>query len=382
MKAVFTILSILGFAWSLQATQWERLGPAGYTVLNYYSSAVSGCMEVLCTNDGILCYQDDEWREYSYGGLPVWEVCDHSSGHLLVAMGDGSESDGVYDFSPLTGSFTLCHWAMLPHFLVFEPFMGLYYLGSGEGLAVSPDGWNWTPVPSFMNLECLAMAASGPHITISTTGGMYLSHDGGDTWNAAPPGTPLITDFAVVSVSDLWGVFPGFSYSSGLWRSPDFGSSWIPEIWSPGMSSVESVGEWLFVSWEQAAGDYEGVARVDTETGELYFLNEGLDCHQVFKLSQNTLIDCYNLVACTADGAFFTFDLEEVDLHLTIERQGDLVVLSWNPYPDALGYKIYSSPEAYSGFTEDNTGVFNGTSWTALAPGRKHFYRVRAVLTP
>lgn len=54
------------------------------------------------------------------------------------------------------------------------------------------------------------------------------------------------------------------------------------------------------------------------------------------------------------------------------------VIITWETVAGASSYKVYSSAEPYSGFTVDNSGVFDETSWTAPIPGEKLFYRVVA----
>lgn len=57
----------------------------------------------------------------------------------------------------------------------------------------------------------------------------------------------------------------------------------------------------------------------------------------------------------------------------------DSLTLSWDPVPGAMFYRVYSSDEPGSGFSQDVTGIFNGTTWTAPIPGVKRFYYVTAM---
>jgi len=59
---------------------------------------------------------------------------------------------------------------------------------------------------------------------------------------------------------------------------------------------------------------------------------------------------------------------------------GGQITLSWSAVPGAVSYKVYSSNSATSGFTEDTSGTFNGTTWTAGVSGNKKFYYITAVL--
>lgn len=55
------------------------------------------------------------------------------------------------------------------------------------------------------------------------------------------------------------------------------------------------------------------------------------------------------------------------------------VTITWDPVIDATSYKIYSSSDPESGFTEDTTGTFTDESWTAPVSDSKKFYHVKAV---
>jgi hypothetical protein len=55
-----------------------------------------------------------------------------------------------------------------------------------------------------------------------------------------------------------------------------------------------------------------------------------------------------------------------------------IVELSWDAVPEATGYRIYSSTQPYFGFLEDESGLFDGASWTAPASDNVRFYLVRA----
>ena len=65
--------------------------------------------------------------------------------------------------------------------------------------------------------------------------------------------------------------------------------------------------------------------------------------------------------------------------NVTISIVGTNVQITWDEVPGATSYKVYSSNNPYTGFTEDVSGNLTGTSWTAPLPGNKKFYYVKAV---
>jgi len=64
----------------------------------------------------------------------------------------------------------------------------------------------------------------------------------------------------------------------------------------------------------------------------------------------------------------------------SISVAGCNVVLSWTPYDGATGYRVYSSVNPYAGFEEDQSGTYDGVTWTAPQQVPIRFYRVTALL--
>ena len=68
-----------------------------------------------------------------------------------------------------------------------------------------------------------------------------------------------------------------------------------------------------------------------------------------------------------------------VPQNLTIEIIGTDVHLSWDAVTYANSYKVYSSDNPITGFSEDSSGTFDGTTWSTSTINEKRFYYVRAV---
>ena len=62
-----------------------------------------------------------------------------------------------------------------------------------------------------------------------------------------------------------------------------------------------------------------------------------------------------------------------------ISANASTVTLTWDAVSGATAYKVYSSDNPFTGFTENTAGTYDGTSWTAPLPGTKKFYYVKAV---
>ncbi|MBI5058561.1 hypothetical protein HZB60_02130 [candidate division KSB1 bacterium] len=65
---------------------------------------------------------------------------------------------------------------------------------------------------------------------------------------------------------------------------------------------------------------------------------------------------------------------------LVISRSLDSIQLDWTASPWAASYVVYSAPSADGPFAPDLSGIFAGTSWTALLPAESRCYQVVAVI--
>lgn len=375
----FTVLLLLltspqtGNAWN-----WSPVGP-DTEILNFHTGAGAYC-EVLCSTDGLIVYEYGDWQTYSYGGLPVLDVAGLDDQRLLLVQGDGSYSDGIYTFNRETHQFDMVHFCLYPRFIEQDMVTHAYVAGYEEGLLVSPDGITWTAVPYFDGLTCSDIARWGTHVVVCGISGIHSSPDGGLTWESASPAAPWIEDIAFDYNGKLYGIFPDESWSSGLWSSTDFGLNWWVEFWSIDMSDVYCVDGEVYVSWLEPWVDYFGIAHWDPDVQVLTFMNEGLPDAGINELSENTIIDCYNIVCCTQSGAWMTCDVMGISMQVAISYAEGYVYLSWNPFPGAISYNVYSSSEPGSGFTLNVGGTHLPNGWFEEVGDEKKFYYVTAVL--
>ena len=65
--------------------------------------------------------------------------------------------------------------------------------------------------------------------------------------------------------------------------------------------------------------------------------------------------------------------------NVTISISGSDLTINWDAVAGATSYKVYSSDDPYTGFTEDTSGSFAGESWTTSVINEKKFYHVTAV---
>ena len=65
-------------------------------------------------------------------------------------------------------------------------------------------------------------------------------------------------------------------------------------------------------------------------------------------------------------------------LNIDIAINENDVLITWDEVIGAISYKVYSSDEPYTGFSEDLSGSFVGESWSTSIINEKKFYYVTA----
>jgi len=272
---------------------------------------------VICTPDGMYLHDDynQVWNYYSYGGLPIWEAVQLNATQILVVMGDGSWSDGIYTFDLQTFQFSVVHGCMNPNFIKYHQPSGTYYVGyQFGGLLKSTDGITWSEVSYFAGKTCMCMDFYENHFVVSEVSNVYniyWSDDSGNTWNQATGSVPIATDMKFSNQGMLYAVFPDYSNSSGLWRSNDYGDTWEIEFYSDNMSAVgyDAVSN-IFVGWESPTAGNEGIAIYNplAPPPGLTFLNEGLPNTNINKILLNPTMSVIAIFCCTDAGVWMSYD--------------------------------------------------------------------------
>ena len=310
-KLVLIILTLLISTFAF-AYEWDSIGPSSVEVNNFNTVFYNVSLEILCTSDGILINEGDNWAEYTSGGLPAWSAVGLDPNNILVLLGDGSWSDGVYKFNLTSHQFDVVEYIPFPNFLQYCEFDSTYYTGGEYGMWKSTDGISFVPIDFFYMNNCKAFAFYENHFVVSAGGEIYFSPDYGETWTQAPTSSPSICDMSFHNDGTLFGILPDDSYSSGLWSSNNFGEHWNVELWDMYMSTVGiDLDGNIFVGWENY-----GVSQWNPETQELTSFDDDLPDLHINKITSHADIDCINIVACTDSGAYiltnYTVGLEEI----------------------------------------------------------------------
>ena len=313
--------------------------------------------EIICASNGFFLYEAQGWVNYSNGGLPVWAVhsVESETGDIIVIMGDGSYSDGIYLFDFETGEFSILYWIMNPHFLVKCETNGYYYVGGEEGLLVSEDGLDWENVEYFNNINCEAMAYYEEHLIVSANNSyLYYSDNSGQDWYESESYV-WISDMVFDFNERLYGIFPDMSWSSGLWSSDDYGVIWEVEFWDTMMSSVcIDFGGLVFVGWEEPSTN-EGIAVWTPDIWDLTFFNDGLPNLYINKITFHPYIDCINIIACT-DGGVYLLTGYEVEAEDKIVPTNEITLYNYpNPFnPAVAGSGRSPTTTVYFSIPEDS----------------------------
>lgn len=345
MKIVLLFLLFFLFSILSHSQNWVSIGPDSVTVNNAYTSYST---DILLISDGILINKGNSWQKYSIGNLPAWDIIELNPDTLIIIMGNGSRSDGIYRFTLSDSQFQILGGGINPHFIVKNLYNNTYYVGSEWGLQKSTNGIDWQEVEFFKNKNCLSMDFFNEFCVVSVssdTSGIYYSKDGGISWYFSSNMSYYLTDLTFDNNGLLYGVFPDESYSSGLWKSKDYGNNWEVEFYSTNISSFGNTAGKYFVAWyDDFIMNQTGVSIWDTLSHELVSLNEGLANTNIRNIVEDQIFDCQNITVCTDSGAYcLTEFLVGIKEENTIPQNFSLAQNYPNPFNPSTTIK-YSIP--------------------------------------
>lgn len=307
MKKIFLPLLFLALPVVLKATDWHIIGPDTVQVNDVFPHA-SGL--VLLTTDGIYLQEDETWNHYPMAGLGALGGAPLDQTSILLILGRGSNSDGIYRFNTKTHKYELIEFTDFPNFLVHNSVQNRWYVGYRHGLLVSGNGTDWASVATFNNRNCVAMAFYDTNWVVSTSDAghrVFYSSNSGEDWSIAKE-APLISDLAVSYSGTFYGVYPGDTRFSGVWKSDDYGENWENEFNARNIETIQFTDQHLFVGWHDF-DTYLGVGMWDSDADTLIMINDGLSSRNIRKLTTNIILSYRNLIACTDSGAYITTDM-------------------------------------------------------------------------
>ena len=329
MKKQIFFLLILVIPLSGFSQTWNLLGPDTANI-SRIDFAAAGQHHVLCADDGFYLYHygNNTYEYFSNAGLSVTGAAYFDNEKILLTMGNGSYSDGIYTFDISTHEFEVIEYILWPSFLHYnEVSLDGYRVGSQwGGLWFSDDGITWNATVMFNAIPCLTMASLNQNLVVQVISDLtnsYWSDDGGENWYP----TEIVPGFSKMAFhydGDLLGVFPGYSNSSGLWKSVDQGNSWEIEIYQDNMSSVcYDVFSEIIVGF-----DGEGLGKYSPATGIIFFQNNPPNQY-INNIQVNPTMSAPAIFVCTDEGVYYSYDY-----YVGVEEQNQPhpgIIISPNP---------------------------------------------------
>lgn len=307
MKTYFLILLFGCMSFFGYSQTWHLIGPDTANISKVVF-ALGTQHHVLCADNGFYLYNfgTKSCEFFTYSGMAVTGAAYFNPEKILITMADGSYSDGIYAFDIYSHVFDPMDWIFNPNFLYHHHNDQTYWVGSDWGnMLRSEDGITWESVAQFNSFPCICMASQDNHMIVQIISDLtngYWSDDNGQSWNPSEIG-PLLSDLVYRENGQLLGVFPGYSNSSGLWRSDDFGNSWQIEFYQDNMTTV-----CLDVYSDVIVGfDGEGLARYNPESG-LEFINGDLPALNINKIQVNNTMSAPALFVSTDQGFYYSYD--------------------------------------------------------------------------
>ncbi|MEZ5198571.1 MAG: T9SS type A sorting domain-containing protein [Bacteroidales bacterium] len=308
MRKIFFVVCIV--LASFESYSWQIYGPQDIEATNICFGPEYSMSEMICTTDGMYLFSEPnyDWEYHSFEGLPVQEGIFINAETIILVLGNGTDSDGIYSFNIPSGQFNPLAYCLYPKFIEYDDYAGNYYVGSEEGLLVSDNAVYWEEVSFFSGKKCWDMAISDTYLTITAESlpvHAFWSDNNGLTWNI---GGSFFTQLAFYG-NDLFGVYGGESFDSGLYKSSNGGNNWTVEFYSENLSDVcyDDYDGQLYVSWQYPFySSLEGIAIY--EPGNSYagltFLNEGLPNTSINRIAHKPGIDFFYVFVCTNTGVY------------------------------------------------------------------------------
>ena len=168
--------------------------------------------------------------------------------------------------------------------------------------------------------------------------------------------------------------------SGGSWRNLSSGHNPVLDEWFNVTGTYDGVTQRVYINGTQTnSTNWSGSIATNGDpldfgnmvAGDNAWYNGELDDFRIYDrvLSASEVMDLY--------GEYNPYLAPPLDLN--IQYSSGNVSISWTAVSGADFYRVYSSDTPDTGFSLDESGVFEGSSWTAPAGLPRKFFLVRAV---
>lgn len=326
------LLLLLIFSNTLFAYEWTSYGPIATPI-----SKADWHIPVILSNGHIGLQEGGNWFYYTYSNINVIDFTRFDANRLLVVLGSGSNSDGVYFFNLHNHSFQVQSWMMNPLFIKYCSTDSMYYVGGWEGLFKSDDGTAWTEVVVPGTGSVSDFAYQGQNFVVSKNNQTWYSSNSGITWTQSQF-NDYRHGFRFMDNGSLYSIMNIGSYSDGTWKSIDQGATWDVVFWTLHLSCVGPLfNERLPFGWCNGFGQETGVG-LTIAGGDYELLNDGLPNLNINCIDTFDLINTPSFWVGTDSGAFYCtgFMTENEDQVIPSPK----VKLSNHPNPFSHSTKI------------------------------------------
>jgi len=291
------------------------------------------CGGTLNGSYGVFIEAGADWNFYQFwaNGLPITGLKMLNADTLMVTMGDGSFSDGLYNFDLVTHTWSVNEWFMYPNFLIYNPNNGTYYVGERDGLFRSANAADWTRISALGSNRCSSLACSGTNLVTNNGSMVKYSTDNGQNWQTADTGN--LRGFYYGSSGILYALMDVQSDSDGLWRSMDNGATWNCVLYTSNLNCIgPEYGDYLVLGWSQMNNDGAYVALADQQYQLTSLIDDNLDSG-VRQQAVFPLVNTLAFFVLNAEGCFFITNFLPVENADFVESTVSRLKLSASPNP-------------------------------------------------
>jgi len=331
-KQLLTLIAIFIVSYGL-SYNWEIYGPENIKANKLYLFPSEYFSSVICVDTGIYIVNDfsgTTWDYYSYFNMPVIDVVEiqYNVDSLMVVMGNGSYSDGIYSFNLITGQFQILHYCINPNFIYRDYGDGSYCVGYEDGMLISEDGYAWNEVSFFSGKNCEDIQIYNDYIAVvvdQPNDNVFWSEDGGENWETII-GEFKISKLLLEYFYNLFGICIENSADCGYYKLNEYSMMWENKFFTENLNTLgfDNDGR-SFLGWYDATGGHQGIAKYFdyTPTNYLTFYNQGLPNLNINDItSTDEYVGGAIVFCCTDAGVFFCDDYivgsPEIKIHSNV----------------------------------------------------------------